>query len=174
MIPPASPAFDIRSRYEREWAILTVTGDLDRTTAEKLKSVARTVWKTDPTRLVLDLSAVPFCDSAGLSALVYVLRGCQALDIGLALVGIEPRVERILSLRHLLSAFDRYHSVEEALDADGDGQPFGSSLSRRGPALSGEGRTSFLVVSSGRGSVKHRNRPPYVVRVRGGRPTGRR
>ncbi|MEU6410354.1 STAS domain-containing protein [Microbispora sp. NPDC046933] len=121
MIPPASPAFDIRSRYDREWVILTVTGDLDRSTAERLKTAARTVWKVEPAGLVLDLSAVPFCDSAGLSALVYVLRGCQALDIGLALAAVEPRVERILSLTRLLSAFDRYHSVEEALDAGGDG-----------------------------------------------------
>ncbi len=124
MIPPANPAFDIRSRYERERAILTITGDLDRSTAERLKATARTVWKTEPAGLVLDLSAVPFCDSTGLSALVYVLRGCQASDIGLALVGMEPRVERILSLTRLLAAFDRYPSVAEALDAGEDGQPF--------------------------------------------------
>lgn len=124
MAPPASSAFDIRSRSEREWAILTVTGDLDRSTAERVKSAAETVWKTDPAGLVLDLAAVSFCDSAGLSALVYVLRGCQARDIGLALVGIEPRVERILSLTLLLSVFDRFHSVEEALEAGEDGQRF--------------------------------------------------
>ncbi|OPG02943.1 hypothetical protein B1L11_41405 [Microbispora sp. GKU 823] len=116
----------MRSRHDRDWVILTVTGDLDRSTAERLKAAVRTVWKVEPAGLVLDLAAVSFCDSAGLSALVYVLRGCQALDIGIALAAVEPRVERILSLTRLLSAFDRYQSVEEALDAGGDGQSSGS------------------------------------------------
>ncbi|MEU7691076.1 STAS domain-containing protein [Microbispora hainanensis] len=114
----------MRSRFEREWAILTVTGDLDRSTAERLKNAARTVWKTEPAGLVLDLATVSFCDSVGLSGLVYVLRGCEARDMGLALAGVEPRVERILSLTRLLSAFDRFHSVEEALEAGEDGQRF--------------------------------------------------
>lgn len=48
-----------------------------------------------------------------------MLRECEALDISLRLVGVESRVERILSLTHLLSAFERYESVEEAITAGG-------------------------------------------------------
>ncbi|GIH59190.1 STAS domain-containing protein [Microbispora siamensis] len=76
-----------------------------------------------PVGVVLDMAGVTFCDSAGLSVLVFTWKGCQERGIRLVLTGIDPRVESALRITNLLPHFERSRSVGDALAADADGQP---------------------------------------------------
>ena len=69
-----------------------------------------------PARLVLiDLSAVTFCSSAGLGNLVEARNLAGRHNITLALVGVGRPVDRPLSVTGLGGQFRIYGTVEEAL-----------------------------------------------------------
>ena len=69
-----------------------------------------------PTRLVLiDLSAVTFCSSAGLGNLVEARQLATQHGIDLALVGVGRPVDRPLSITGLGGQFRIYASTEDAL-----------------------------------------------------------
>lgn len=65
-------------------------------------------------RVVIDLSEVPFVDSAILELLVASNKDCAARGGRLKLVALSPNCQEILRLTDLKSRFDVADSVEEA------------------------------------------------------------
>ncbi|MBK3520637.1 MULTISPECIES: STAS domain-containing protein [Streptomyces] len=79
-------------------AIATVAGDVDARTADNLRREASGIIQQGCPRLVLDLSQVGFCDSAGLSALIGLWHTAQAVGGALGLVNVPDRLMRMLVL----------------------------------------------------------------------------
>ena len=77
-----------------------VAGEVDLTTRPRLDHVVRDVLAARPWRLTLDLTAVTFCGSAGLNALVGLCRA--AADSGVR-VQLRPseRIHRLLAITGL-------------------------------------------------------------------------
>ncbi|MEV4068631.1 STAS domain-containing protein [Nonomuraea fuscirosea] len=67
--------------------------------------------------LIVDLSTVAFCDSSGLSALVYALRRCRNASTHLILTGVRGTQERWMTITGLSRIFDRRPHVTDALPA---------------------------------------------------------
>ena len=67
------------------------------------------------TRLVLDLQAVDFVDSSGLSVLVSTLKAVQAEKGEVVLLGPTPGVRSLIELTRLHKVFEIFEDREAAL-----------------------------------------------------------
>ena len=89
--------------------------------------------------VVLQLDQVEFVDSSGLGALVRLMQAARAKGGDLKLSGVPPRIRKMLELTGLLSQFETYDSLEEAITA----AYLGSRYSR---AKAGDARPRMLCV----------------------------
>lgn len=80
------------------WAVLFVTGDLDPATAPRLHEQAQALLTGGPVRLLLDMSAVDFCDSSGLSAVLGLWQQAKAAGGSLTLIAVPDRLARLLRI----------------------------------------------------------------------------
>jgi len=67
--------------------------------------------------VVLQLDQVEFLDSSGLGALMRLVQDARSKGGDLKLCGLPPKVRKVLELTHLISKFEVYESVEEAITA---------------------------------------------------------
>jgi anti-sigma B factor antagonist len=67
--------------------------------------------------VVLQLDQVEFIDSSGLGALVRLTQAARAKGGDLKLSGVPPKILKTLAMTNLLSQFETYESVEEAITA---------------------------------------------------------
>lgn len=79
-------------------ARLTLTGELDAATAPLLETALSRALAHHPHCLELDLSALVFCDVAGLRALHHARHAARAQHTALHLTGLHPRLHHILTL----------------------------------------------------------------------------
>ncbi|GHF36240.1 STAS domain-containing protein [Streptomyces griseosporeus] len=79
-------------------AIATVAGDVDTRTADTLRREASEIIQQGCPHLILDLSKVGFCDSAGLSALIGLWHATEAVHGSLGLANVPDRLMRMLVL----------------------------------------------------------------------------
>ncbi len=68
-------------------------------------------------KLIIDLTEVPFIDSAALGAFVHTYISCRNTGRYLALVGMTNRVSNVFHLASLDVLFTSYPSVEAAEEA---------------------------------------------------------
>ena len=67
--------------------------------------------------VVLQLEQVEFVDSSGLGAMVRLMQAARSKGGDLKLSGVPPRILKTLEMTKLLSQFETYDSVEEAITA---------------------------------------------------------
>jgi len=67
--------------------------------------------------VVLQFDQVEFVDSSGLGALVRLMQAARSKGGDLKLSGLPPRIRKTLQMTSLLSQFETYESVEEAITA---------------------------------------------------------
>jgi anti-sigma B factor antagonist len=96
--------------------LVRLSGEIDIATTHAASESIRAAV-APPVRLVLiDVSAVTFCSSAGLGNLVEARNLAGQHNITLALVGVGRPVDRPLSVTGLGGEFRIFASVAEALD----------------------------------------------------------
>jgi anti-sigma B factor antagonist len=89
--------------------------------------------------VVLQLDQVEFIDSSGLGALVRLMQAARAKGGDLKLSGVPPKILKTLEMTNLLSQFETYDAVEEAITA----AYLGSRYSRK---KTGDARPRMLCV----------------------------
>jgi anti-sigma B factor antagonist len=67
--------------------------------------------------VVLQLDHVEFIDSSGLGAMVRLMQAARAKGGDLKLSGVPPKIRKTMEMTNLLSQFETYDSVEEAITA---------------------------------------------------------
>jgi anti-anti-sigma factor len=67
--------------------------------------------------VVLQLDRLDFIDSSGLGALMRLMQAARAKGGDLKLSGLQPKIRKMLEMTHLLSQFETYDSIEEAITA---------------------------------------------------------
>lgn len=113
--PPGSATFAIRQRELGErTTLLAVEGELDLSTAPRLKWELIDLLGTVPRALVLDLSLTTFMDSTALGVLVGVRRGME-LGQRLAIVCSRSDILKIFEFAGLDEMFSIFPTLEEAL-----------------------------------------------------------
>jgi anti-sigma B factor antagonist len=98
-------------------AVLSLRGEVDVSTAPRLRQRLVELATEGRAWVVVDLSGVEFLDSTGLGVLVSGLRRFRSLGGDLTLAGPQPRIVRVLDITRLDRAFDVYDSVTAAVAA---------------------------------------------------------
>ena len=106
---------DIAVWSEAQNTVVTLTGELDVETARILASRLAMLHENSRRRLIIDISALTFCDCSGLGALVRADR--RAVEAGgwVRLCGTSESVQRIIGITGVQSVLRCYAGVTEAL-----------------------------------------------------------
>jgi anti-sigma B factor antagonist len=97
--------------------ILHVVGPLTLQNAFDFQSTAR---KESERPVIVDLTDVPYMDSAGLGAILGVFASCQRTQRGFAVAGASGRVRTLLQVAkadHIVPVFDTVEAAEARLSA---------------------------------------------------------
>jgi anti-sigma B factor antagonist len=97
--------------------LLAVNGELDYHTAPRLRAGLDQVPMQAGTGLVIDLSALTYCDSTGISILVSAYHRAKAAGVALALAGMNADIARVFRVIGLDQVFSSYESVDAATRA---------------------------------------------------------
>jgi anti-anti-sigma factor len=100
--------------------LVTVTGDLDIYTHERLRVLVKDDAAQTP-HTVVDLGGVGFLDSTGVGAIVVLHRATQARGADLRLVTAASSILRLLKITGLDQSIAVHASVDDALVAIGEG-----------------------------------------------------
>ena len=98
-------------------SVLKVSKRLDASNSAEFKTEAVSILNGTSVRyLVIDFSETGFLDSAGLGALVSILKSVsQSKEKRLALASLSPHVRQIFELTKLYRLFEIYNNVDEAI-----------------------------------------------------------
>lgn len=108
----------VTRRQHEGRTILHVVGEIDVSTAPRLRDELSRVISEGSHDLIVDLSDVPFLDSTGLGVLVGRLKAVRLLDGDLVLTGAQERTLRNFHITGLDKVFRLYDSVDAALTAE--------------------------------------------------------
>ncbi len=100
--------------------LVTVVGELDATTSGQLDDFLRQARRMPGEHLVLDLSALTFIDSTGLSVLIKAQNLSRQHDGSVRLAALQPVPARLLRITGLDAHLPVYTSVGDALAARED------------------------------------------------------
>jgi len=96
--------------------VLILAGELDMTVAPRLEQCLDRLLDSGVTRIVLDLSALNFCDSSGLARLVAAANRCRDTGGWLRLAAPQEQFARVLGIAGLLAALPTFRSLPAAID----------------------------------------------------------
>jgi len=91
--------------------ILSLSGPF---TLGNMFQLQRALQETRPPYLIIDISKVPYMDSAGLGLLVNTYVAAQKNDRKVAVVGATPRIMALFEMTKVDSLLKHYHTVEDA------------------------------------------------------------
>ena len=112
---------DIPQRTTGDVLILEPTGRMTIGEADyALKKAVSSAAEAGTRKLLIDLTAVTYMDSAALGELLSSRQTMQEQGGGLRLCSLQPRVRTLLEITGLLSALDVHDSEAEALAAFAD------------------------------------------------------
>jgi len=91
--------------------VVELDGPLILTEIFQFQDLVRTI---EAPRLILDLSGVPYMDSAGLGSVLGIYTSCQRHGRQFALANVAPRIVTLFQVAHVDTILARYDSVEAA------------------------------------------------------------
>jgi anti-sigma B factor antagonist len=97
--------------------VFTPEGAIDLHVSPEIRASLREVIDTNPKRLVVDLSNVPYIDSSGLAVLIGAMQGLEHEGGRFMLAGAQEAVRMILESARLDQYFQLFPSVAAALAA---------------------------------------------------------
>jgi len=113
----------IEERQSGEVTVIKVNGDitLNKGGDVLLKDKVQSLLQQGKKKLLLDLGAVSYVDSAGLGQLVQVYATTKNHGGSLKLLNLTKRLKDLLVVSKLLTVFDSYESEAEAMASFGAG-----------------------------------------------------
>ncbi|MBI4581247.1 MAG: STAS domain-containing protein [Planctomycetes bacterium] len=94
--------------------VLALQDAITQVECEELRDLVMRATHGGAGRAAIDLSEVPFLDSAALETLLQLAKDCAARGGRLKLAALSPNCQEILRLTDLRSRFEVHASVEEA------------------------------------------------------------
>lgn len=108
----------IEERRAGDITILALMGKLTLAEGRDLfKDKVGDVVQAGHNKLLIDLTEVPYVDSAGLGELVRTYTAVNRSGGQLKLLGLAKRIKDVLALTKLLTVFEIFETEEEALDS---------------------------------------------------------
>lgn len=103
-------------RNEKYTLITLIEGKLNSLVSPQLKSELILLNKEEHRNVILDLSAVKYADSSGLSSLLIGHRLSKSADGLFIITGISDAVSRLLTISQLENIITILPTVDEAID----------------------------------------------------------
>jgi anti-sigma B factor antagonist len=117
-VPQADPELAVTLQsHPAGPCLLAVHGELDYHTAPRLRAGLDQVPMQAGSGLVIDLSALTYCDSTGVSVLVSAYQAAKAAGVALALAGVNADIARVFRVIGLDQQIPSYDSVDAATRA---------------------------------------------------------
>jgi anti-sigma B factor antagonist len=91
--------------------ILTLTGPLDMRSLFDFQDIAR--QETEKS-VIVDLTSVPYMDSAGLGSVISIFANCQRTGRGFALCGLSSRLRTLLEVTHVAELMPQFETAAAA------------------------------------------------------------
>ncbi|MFE1228743.1 STAS domain-containing protein [Streptomyces sp. NPDC058745] len=107
----------LRIRTTATGAVMELAGDLDHHTAPEVRDALPQIDLRRGQQLVLDLGAITFCDSSGITVLIAARNHALAAGAAIALAAVPERVTRIFRIVGLDQVFPSHASAQAAEDA---------------------------------------------------------
>ncbi len=107
--------FEIEQR-DKVTVVKTNVEKLDALQAPELKSELVLINKGGAKNIVLDLTNTRYCDSSGLSAVLVANRLCRDSNGSFVLCGLQPTVEKLITISQLDAVLKITPTVNEAVD----------------------------------------------------------
>lgn len=99
------PELSITVQHAPDEVVLHLAGEIDVSTVTQLSAVVNEILADEPpSRILLDMAGVTFCDSQGLGTLVVLSRKAQHARAVLALANVGDFLHRVLDITGLRSA----------------------------------------------------------------------
>jgi anti-sigma B factor antagonist len=98
------PELSISVQHAPDEVVFHLAGEIDVLTVTQLSTLVNEILADPPTRIVLDMAGVTFCDSQGLGTLVVLSRKAQHARTVLALANVGDFLLRVLDITGLRSA----------------------------------------------------------------------
>ncbi|MFC0866027.1 STAS domain-containing protein [Sphaerimonospora cavernae] len=95
--------------------VAALTGSLDYSNADQLREDVRAALAPEQRELVLDLTALEFCDSTGLRTLLDVREFLSERDGAVSLVNLNARLSKMFRITGLIRGFEVTADLAEAL-----------------------------------------------------------
>jgi len=103
--------------------ILNLSGSFINTTVAPARQWLEEATADRPAFIVVDLSAVRFMDSTGLSTLVHAMKRARAQRGDLRLAGLQQPVRMIFEMTRLDQIFEIFGQADDAVQAFGISEP---------------------------------------------------
>ncbi len=100
---------------ENDVKIVRPVGDIDLSGAPALRQQISQAQKENPSRLIVDLSGVPYMDSSGLATLVEAMQIARRNNAILIICSLQDKVRSIFEIARLDMVFKIAASREEAI-----------------------------------------------------------
>ncbi|MGW2485603.1 STAS domain-containing protein [Streptomyces sp. NPDC001606] len=110
---PSVPS--VRTTHADHWLVASFNGDMDYLTGPMFRTEFLNLIDSGARFIVLDLAGVPFCDSAGLNALLAARRHAHETGVRLALARVQVQLRQLLKLTGVDRILDVYDATEDAL-----------------------------------------------------------
>jgi anti-sigma B factor antagonist len=111
--PPSSDPAQRQSRSN----VLPLKGEIDLHVSPTVTASLNAMIEKKPKRLVVDLSAVGYIDSAGLAALIEAMQKVEGYGGNFMLAGLQETVRSIFEISRLDQVFQIFPDVNAALSA---------------------------------------------------------
>lgn len=96
--------------------IVKIEGEIDHHTSVEIREkVDREYQRKRARNIIFDFSNINFMDSSGIGVLMGRYRNVMILGGGVALYGVRPQVDRILSLSGIYKIMKNYDNIDEAI-----------------------------------------------------------
>lgn len=104
----------IKTRRENDNVTIEITGRIDVYTASAVGEAIQSAIADGTSRVALDLTSVSIVDSSGLGTLVGNAQTINTLGGCISLVGVRPRLRRVLEITGLC----RYFNIDGCMDEE--------------------------------------------------------
>jgi len=94
--------------------IVSPAGEVDLSVARELQAHLKKAMESKPSRLVVDLSKVPYMDSSGVATLVEAMQITRKQSTKLVLCGLQDKVRSIFEIARLDRVFTIVSTADEA------------------------------------------------------------
>jgi anti-sigma B factor antagonist len=107
---------EINTKTEQDVTVVEISGDIDANTAPTVSENVLPL-ATPGSKILMDMTGVPYMSSAGLRALLSLYRQTQAKDGKLVLVGLSEELQDTMSVTGFLDFFTTAENVDAGMAA---------------------------------------------------------